>query len=150
MVSGARAKVYVEGSRGDLRVPFSEVGLGDSPGPAGPTPNPPLRLYDTSGPGAPPAQGLAPLRRAWILERGDVEPYRGRAASLRDDGRAAVRRAAHGPHAGTGDGAEDGAGRRAAGPASSDPELQPLRAKPGRTGAPLHYARPGEGTPEVE
>src|SRR3989440_1053926 len=150
MVAGTRAKVNVEGTRGDRGVPFTEVGLGDPPGPAGPTPNPPLRLYDTSGPGAPPAQGLAPLRRAWILERGDVEPYRGRAASLRDDGRAAVRRAARGAHAGSGDGAEDGAGRWAAGRASSDPELQPLRAKPGRTVTQLHYARRGEVTPEME
>src|SRR5438105_13063584 len=112
MVSGARAKVYVEGSRGDLRVPFSEVGLGDSPGPSGPTPNPPLRLYDTSGPGGPPAQGLPPLRRPWILERGDVEPYRGRATTRRDDGRAAVRRAAPGAGA-VGAGGGGDAGRRA-------------------------------------
>jgi len=150
MVSGARAKVYVEGSRGDLRVPFSEVGLGDSPGPAGPTPNPPLRLYDTSGPGGPPAQGLPSMRRPWILERGDVEPYQGRATTLRDDGRAAARRAAQGAGAGAAVGDGDGAGRWAAGRASTTPELQPLRAKPGRTVTQLHYARRGQVTPEME
>src|SRR5438105_10341683 len=150
MVSGARAKVYVEGSRGDLRVPFSEVGLGDSPGPAGPTPNPPLRLYDTSGPGGPPAQGLPSMRRPWILERGDVEPYQGRATTLRDDGRAAARRAAQGAGAGAAVGDGDGAGRWAAGRASTTPELQPLRAKPGRTVTQLHYARRGQVSPEME
>ena len=46
----ARRKVYVEGSRPDVRVPFAEVALtGD---------NPPVRLYDTSGPGSDPAVGL--------------------------------------------------------------------------------------------
>ena len=45
-----RRKVYVEGSRPDLRVPFAEIGLtGD---------NPPVRLYDTSGPGSDPEVGL--------------------------------------------------------------------------------------------
>src|SRR5437870_10264519 len=92
MVAGARAKVYVEGSRGDLRVPFSEVSLAASPElPGG---NPPVRLYDTSGPGGSALEGLEPLRRPWVLERGDVEPYEGRPTTLRDDGRAAVRRAA--------------------------------------------------------
>ena len=46
----ARRKVYVEGSRPDIRVPFAEVTLtGD---------NPPVRLYDTSGPGSDPDVGL--------------------------------------------------------------------------------------------
>ncbi|OKI69032.1 phosphomethylpyrimidine synthase ThiC [Micromonospora sp. CB01531] len=64
----ARRKVYVEGSRADVRVPFAEVTLtGD---------NPPVRLYDTSGPGSDPAVGLPPLRGPWIAERGDVAPVR--------------------------------------------------------------------------
>src|SRR5436853_5904198 len=114
MVSDARAKVYVEGSRADLRVPFCEIRLGDSPGPGAPTPNPPLRLYDTSGPGGPTAQGLPPLRRPWILARGDVEPYGGRTTELRDDGRAAVRRAAqHGGTEHTGVSRQTGAGMTA-------------------------------------
>jgi phosphomethylpyrimidine synthase len=54
-------KVYVEGSRPDLRVPFAEIELtGD---------NPPVRRYDTSGPGSDPDRGLPPLRGAWIAER---------------------------------------------------------------------------------
>ncbi|MER7165857.1 phosphomethylpyrimidine synthase ThiC [Micromonospora sp. NPDC000207] len=64
-----RRKVYVEGSRPDVRVPFAEVELtGD---------NPPVRLYDTSGPGSDPEVGLPPLRGRWIAERGDVAPVRG-------------------------------------------------------------------------
>jgi phosphomethylpyrimidine synthase len=52
-----RRKVYVEGSRPELRVPFSEVLLSDG--------NEPVRLYDTSGPGSDPAVGLPPLRAPW-------------------------------------------------------------------------------------
>jgi phosphomethylpyrimidine synthase len=138
MVAGARAKVYVEGSRGDLQVPFNEVRLGDSPGlPAG---NPPVRLYDTSGPGGRAAQGLAPLRGSWILERGDVEAYEGRTTMLRDDGRAAVRRASQGGGAGEGLALRAWPGGR----------RQPLRARSGRCVTQLHYARRGEVTPEME
>jgi phosphomethylpyrimidine synthase len=56
-------KVYVE--RGELRVPMREIALGGG--------EPPLRVYDTSGPqGADVRDGLPPLRRPWILGRGDV------------------------------------------------------------------------------
>jgi phosphomethylpyrimidine synthase len=56
-----RRKVYVEGSRPDVRVPFAEVELSGG--------DPPVRLYDTSGPGSDPAVGLPPLRGSWIAER---------------------------------------------------------------------------------
>jgi phosphomethylpyrimidine synthase len=52
-----RRKVYVEGSRPDIRVPFTEVELSGG--------NEPVRLYDTSGPGSDPLAGLPPLRAAW-------------------------------------------------------------------------------------
>ncbi|ADD40627.1 phosphomethylpyrimidine synthase ThiC [Stackebrandtia nassauensis] len=58
----ARSKVYVTGSRPDIRVPFTEVALSDG--------EPPVRLYDTSGPGSEPADGLPRLRADWIAERG--------------------------------------------------------------------------------
>ena len=59
-----RRKVYVTGSRDDIRVPFVEVDLtGDEP---------PVRRYDTSGPGSEPERGLAPLRAGWVAERGDT------------------------------------------------------------------------------
>src|SRR5690606_30781382 len=74
MLMNARRKVYVEGSRPDLRVPVMEVELtGD---------NPTVRLYDTSGPGSDPERGLPPLRGAWIAERGDVAPVRGAGTPL--------------------------------------------------------------------
>ena len=61
-------KVYVDG------VPMREITLAGD--------NPPLRLYDTSGPYTDPAYtvdlklGLPPLRREWIRARGDIEPSR--------------------------------------------------------------------------
>jgi phosphomethylpyrimidine synthase len=63
--------VYVTGSRPDIRVPFAEVDLTGG--------EPPVRLYDTSGPGSDPESGLAPLRAGWVAERGDVAdgPARG-------------------------------------------------------------------------
>jgi phosphomethylpyrimidine synthase len=122
-------KVYLEGSRPDIRVPMREVELGPSPGQG---PNRPVRLYDTSGPYTDPAyradfrRGLPPLRRAWILERGDVEEYEGRPVRPEDDGRP--------------------------GPAGPVPEgrRRPMRAKPGRTVTQMHYARRGIVTPEME
>ena len=53
---------------------------------------PPVKLYDTSGPYTDDratidiSKGLAPLRRDWILARGDVEEYNGRARRPEDDG----------------------------------------------------------------
>ncbi|MDQ1628236.1 MAG: phosphomethylpyrimidine synthase [Actinomycetota bacterium] len=124
-----RRKVYVEGCRPDVRVPFTEVRLDDSPGTLGPVPNAPVRLYDTSGPGSDPQAGLAPLRRDWVLERADVEHYAGRSAA-RDD---------------------DRSGRRRGGPLVLPANMAPpLRAKPGRRVTQLHYARRGVVTPEME
>ena len=117
-----RRKVYVEGSRPGVRVPFAEVDLASEP---------PVRLYDTSGPGSDPVEGLSPARRPWVLGREDVEEVAGRTASLRDDGRAAVRRG----------GAAAGLQRQA---------TRPLRARPSRTVTQMHYARRGAVTPEME
>jgi phosphomethylpyrimidine synthase len=123
---GIRRKTYVAGTRSDVRVPFCEVALDP--------PNDPVRLYDTSGPGSDPHTGLEPRRAAWIHERGDVEHYEGRVATLRDDGRASYR-----------------AGRSAAEPFPGDGADRPrLRASAGRTVTQMHYARRGEVTPEME
>ncbi|PZR82464.1 MAG: phosphomethylpyrimidine synthase ThiC, partial [Candidatus Aeolococcus gillhamiae] len=126
-----RRKVYVDGAHG-VRVPFTEIALEPSLSPAGPTHNRPVWLYDTSGPGSSPEAGLPPLRGHWIRVRDDVETYEGRARTLRDDGRAAVRRGSGAAGFATG-----GRGR-------------PLRAQPGKTVTQLHYARRGEVTPEME
>jgi len=54
-------KVYVEGSRPDIRVPFREVPLSGG--------NPPVRLYDTSGPDTSTVDGLPELRADWVKGR---------------------------------------------------------------------------------
>jgi phosphomethylpyrimidine synthase len=124
-----RRKVYVEGATPEVQVPFVEVALSPTPGQA--VPNAPILLYDTSGPGSDPRRGLAPLRREWITGRGDVVEHDGRAPTLRDDGRAALRRA-------------------------EAPETFPTeRRRPLVAAGPapvtqLHYARRGEITPEME
>ena len=68
-------KVYVEGSRPDIRVPFREITLAPTKTSGVDEQNPPLLVYDTSGPYTDPSanidlrQGLPELRRAWIEER---------------------------------------------------------------------------------
>src|SRR5690554_5992462 len=72
-------KVYIEGSRPDIRVPMREITLDDTPTAFGGEPNAPLYVYDTSGPYTDPnvridiRKGLPPLRENWILERDDTE-----------------------------------------------------------------------------
>ena len=84
--------MYVTGSRPDLRVPFREIELSPTQGRNGPEENPPLRVYDTSGPYTDPdaatnvREGLPALRAAWVRERGDVEEYEGRAVQPLDNG----------------------------------------------------------------
>ncbi|HEV7758466.1 MAG TPA: phosphomethylpyrimidine synthase ThiC [Acidimicrobiales bacterium] len=126
MAMGDRRKVYVASERHDVNVPFCEVTLEE--------PNPPVRLYDTSGPWSDAHEGLVPLRSAWIHERDDIEHYEGRTAQLRDDGRASFRAGESGAEPFPGEGAQ-----RAR-----------LRAAAGRTVTQMHYARRGEITPEME
>ena len=72
-------KVYVTGSRPDIRVPMREISQAETPAEFGAEKNPPVWVYDTSGPYTDPGgmidirKGLAPLRLPWILGRGDVE-----------------------------------------------------------------------------
>ncbi len=76
-------KIYVEGSRPDLRVPMREIAQADTPASFGAEINPPLAVYDTSGPYTDPTakidirSGLPPLRARWIEERGDTEELDG-------------------------------------------------------------------------
>ena len=80
-------KIYIQGSRPDIRVPFREVTLSDTLIAEGSETrreaNPPLRLFDSSGVYTDPAvaidvtRGLAPLRSAWIDERADTEQLDG-------------------------------------------------------------------------
>src|SRR2546430_1378776 len=119
-------KVYLTGSRSEIRVPMREIPLSGG--------NPPVRLYDTSGPYTDPdaqidlKRGLPPLRLPWILGRGDVDELPGPTSSYRrrrdeDPALGGVRFASvHRPH----------------------------RAKPGCRVTQMHYARRGEITPEME
>ncbi|MDX1623809.1 MAG: phosphomethylpyrimidine synthase ThiC, partial [Gemmatimonadota bacterium] len=74
-IPGSR-KVYVEGSRPDIRVPMRAVEQAPTEGREGPEPNPTVYLYDTSGPYTDaeaeidPREGLDPIRAPWIEERG--------------------------------------------------------------------------------
>ena len=128
-------KIYVEGSRPDIRVPMREIQQSDTPAAFGAEPNPPVFVYDTSGPYTDPAaridirHGLPALRQRWIEARQDTE--------VLPDLSSAYGRA------------------RAADPGLDElrfPGLQrqPRRAKAGANVTQMHYARRGIVTPEME
>ncbi|HET9463450.1 MAG TPA: phosphomethylpyrimidine synthase ThiC, partial [Thiobacillus sp.] len=72
-------KIYVEGSQPDIRVPMREISQDDTPTSMGGEKNPPIFVYDCSGPYSDPAAkidirtGLPALRTRWIEARGDTE-----------------------------------------------------------------------------
>src|SRR5262245_44078536 len=120
-------KIYLfHPSRPDIRVPMREVPLSGG--------EPPVRLYDTSGPFTDPQvdidlkRGLSPLREAWIRERGDVDELSRPTSEYR-------RQREDDPGLG---GVRFGSVRR------------PLRAHGGRRVTQMHYARRGEITPEMQ
>ncbi|TWP36350.1 phosphomethylpyrimidine synthase ThiC [Leekyejoonella antrihumi] len=123
-----RTKIYRDGP-GDLRVPMTRVTL--EPSPSTNEPNPPIDLYDTSGPGSEPDRGLPALRSQWIHGRNDVQAYSGRGRDLADDGRSAVRRGAS---------SLEWKGER----------REPVRSTDGRPVTQMHYARRGIVTPEMQ
>ncbi len=127
-------KVYIPGSRPDVRVPMREITQSDTPAEMGAEKNPALLVYDTSGPYTDPAvnvdirSGLAPLRQAWIEERNDTIALTGPTSHY---GRERL----------------------------EDPKLASLRfnlarqprcAKSGMNVTQMHYARRGIITPEME
>ena len=134
--SGSK-KVYVEGSRPDIKVPMREIELSPTTGTFGEEINHPVRVYDTSGPYTDSKStvdirnGLNPVRRNWVLERGDVEEYEGREIQPEDNG------FLH----------EDPRANLEVFPGL---KRQPLRAKKGKNVTQLHYARQGVITPEME
>ena len=86
-------KVYITGSRPDIRVPMREIRLADTHKADGAIEeNPPVMAYDTSGPMADPhyeldlEKGLPALRAGWIDERADTETYESRGFQTGDDG----------------------------------------------------------------
>jgi len=127
-------KVYVEGSRPDIRVPMREISQADTPDGMGAEKNPPIHVYDCSGPYTDPSinidirSGLPAMREGWITERNDTEQL---SAPSSDYGRQRL----------------------------ADPELAalrfnlqraPRRAKAGANVSQMHYARQGIITPEME
>ena len=132
-------RIFIEGSRPDIRVPLREIQLADTF--VGGTkeapqfePNEPVPVYDTSGPYGEDAapidvrRGLPRLREEWVLERADTEALEGLSSTftqerLADEGLDHLR-FEHLPSA--------------------------RRAKPGRRVTQLHYARAGIVTPEME
>lgn len=130
-------KVYVEGSRPDIRVPMREIALSPTNGSFGKEENRPVRVYDTSGPYTDPnvsidiRKGLPPLRRKWVLERNDVEEYEGRQVKPEDNGYQK----------------KDPRAEQFVFPGL---KRKPLRAKKGKNVTQLHYARNGIITPEME
>ena len=78
-------RIYVEGQQPGVRVPFREISQAQTRTFNGTLEeNPPVRVYDTSGPWGDPSfqgdvrDGLPALRRKWIVGRDDVEEYQGR------------------------------------------------------------------------
>ena len=127
-------KVYVQGSRPDLRVPFRKITQDDTPSQMGAEKNPPIYVYDTSGPYTDPQAkidiraGLAPIRAKWIDERNDTERLSGPTSTFGQD-------------------------------RLHDPKLvalrfnlqrQPRRARAGMNVTQMHYAKKGIVTPEME
>lgn len=127
-------KVYVQGSRADIQVGMREIEQSPTSASFGAEENPPIPVYDTSGPFTDPAvavnllQGIPEVRTAWINERDDTEHLDGPSS-------------------------EYGQQRQ------NDPELTHLRfehirtprcAKAGQNVTQMHYARQGIITPEME
>ncbi|WP_018871640.1 phosphomethylpyrimidine synthase ThiC [Thioalkalivibrio sp. ALJ16] len=127
-------KRYVEGSRADIRVPYREVAQTPTMTSGTPEENPPIPVYDTSGPYTDPEasidlhRGLADLRGSWIDERADTEWLDGPSSEY---GRA-----------------------RAADPGLASLRFEhirpPRRAQAGANVSQMHYARNGIITPEME
>ncbi len=143
-------RIYIDGEQSGVRVPFREIDQS-------PTrnfdntleQNPPVRVYDSSGPWGDPAtdcdvrDGLPPLRRDWIISRDDVEDYEGRELQPIDDGYL------------TFDAANQARQKEKAlglNRLEDFPTLRrtPLRAKQGRCVTQMHYAKQGIITPEME
>ena len=130
----ASRKVYIQGSRSDIQVPFREIALTDTPTGLGGEHNPPVIVYDTSGVYTDPNiqidlnQGLPSVRQTWIEERQDTDVLSGLTSTFGQerlkDIRTAEIRFAH--------------------------IQNPRRAKTGKNVTQMHYAKQGIITPEME
>lgn len=133
----ASKKVYVQGSRPDIAVPFREISLTDTPtglAQGGLEKNEPILVYDTSGVYTDPNvqidlnKGLPHVRQNWILERDDSEELSGLTSQFGHERLKDIRtqniRFAH--------------------------ISKPRRAKLGKNITQMHYAKQGIITPEME
>jgi phosphomethylpyrimidine synthase len=143
-------KVMVPGRlHPDLRVPMREIEVSPTTSYTGAvTVNEPVRVYDCSGPWGDPAftgtsdEGLPPVRRDWILRRGDVAEQDGREVKPQDNGYLS------GKHAEFASQAEKN--RLVEFPGLQGRRRRPLRASQGHPVTQLWYARQGIITPEME
>ena len=127
-------KIFVSGSRPDIKVGMREVALTPTRTSSGAEENPPITVYDTSGPYTDPGatidlrKGLAPVREQWILARGDTEQLDGPSSEYgrtrERDAQLASLRFEH--------------------------IRKPRRARSGANVTQMHYAREGIVTPEME
>src|SRR5438874_9594592 len=139
-------RIYVEGDQLGVRVPFREIDQNPTRNFKGDLEdNPPVRVYDTSGPYGDPSigcdvrEGLRALRRDWITSRGDIESYEGRSIQPIDDGYLTFD-------------AANQARQKEKGRLEDFPALRrtPLRATKGSCVTQMHYAKRGIITPEME
>ena len=132
-ISGSK-KIYIEGSRPDIRVPMREIEVSDTTTEQGIEKNMPITVYDTSGAYTDPdveidlMQGLAPLRENWIAERVDTEELEGPTSDFGQE-RLNDEKLDH---------------------LRFDHIRKPLRAKKGKNVTQMHYAKQGVITPEME
>jgi phosphomethylpyrimidine synthase len=127
-------KIYVEGSRPDIQVAMREISQSDTAAPYDAEKNPPIVVYDCSGPYTDPhvsidiSSGLQTPRTPWIIDRGDTVELPGPSSAY------GIER-------------------------MNDPKLaemrfnltrKPRRALPGKNVTQMHYARQGLITPEME
>jgi phosphomethylpyrimidine synthase len=127
-------KIYVQGSRPDIQVPMREISQAETPASMGAEVNPPIYVYDCSGPYTDPAvnidirSGLAAMREAWIVERDDTETLPKLTSEYGQ--------------------------KRLDAPELADMRFNlqraPRRAKTGKNVTQMHYARQGIITPEME
>ncbi|MDP2805383.1 MAG: phosphomethylpyrimidine synthase ThiC [Gallionellaceae bacterium] len=127
-------KVYVQGSRPDIQVPMREITQDETPASMGAEVNPPVYVYDCSGPYTDPAakidirSGLAEMRAGWIAERNDTEALPQLTSEYGQ--------------------------QRLNDPALADMRFNlthtPRKAKAGKNVTQMHYARQGIITPEME
>ncbi|MGB8517942.1 MAG: phosphomethylpyrimidine synthase ThiC [Gallionella sp.] len=127
-------KIYVQGSRADIQVPMRMISQDETPASMGAEVNPPIYVYDCSGPYTDPAvkidirSGLAAMREGWIIERDDTEQLAGMTSAYGQ--------------------------QRLDDPALAEMRFNlsraPRRAKAGKNVTQMHYARQGIITPEME